>query len=286
MRSIYFEEHETRLRHIKDSFENMKVLKNSLADSRREYRIFADSINLDFFVIDDCIQQYEKHLLVSCYTFAEQATKNLIYFLVGKDSHENFYINNFINNKLPVDRFSPGAKTTEIEKILKELNPEFQFIIQNHENFEKYNEMVISRHKYAHANNYVFDFNQFEEVIPVLEYLDFEFTLLSMGNGEREAFKRNIDEIKTLATKVYNHMKNKNLKDVDCRYPKINDLVESCKKMNDNHMDKINKLSLFEDYKNEIIKIISIEYENILDLDEQKKIELLDYIKNLYGFCI
>ncbi|MDE8171997.1 hypothetical protein PT226_04930 [Erysipelothrix rhusiopathiae] len=84
--------------------------------------------------------------------------------------------------KLPQDQFSPRVNFLSFKKNLKELDQDFEFILSaNHHNVKIYDELVVSRHKYAHANKYAFDESRFEPAIQVVDYLRWECTFICGG---------------------------------------------------------------------------------------------------------
>lgn len=251
-------DNEKKLEEIQDDYHNICLLQNSLSDHRRKYRRFSEEIELDFSVLDECIKRYQNSLLISCYTFSEQITKNVIYELIEKDNNNNIYLNNFLNNKINPDKFSPNVKSTELLKIIRELDNEFNFILSNHKDFNKYDDMVRCRHLYAHANNYSFQFEQFETVIDILEYINFEFTLLTRDPDLR--------------------------KDISLQYKKLKDLTKSIGK---SHTETIHNPKLVE-CKNVIEDFINkIESTNmtikILDevLDCSNQLLIMDFSNEL-----
>lgn len=81
---------------IEMNLNNVKLLKNSIADHASEYRKFSRDINVDFRVLGDCIESYERALLIGVYTYAEQLVKNFYYELLEKDRTQCISINQFV----------------------------------------------------------------------------------------------------------------------------------------------------------------------------------------------
>lgn len=155
-------------------------IKDSISDETAEYRLFANARGMDYDILRDCCDSYEKTLLIDVYTYSEQLFKNFYYHLVEKDRSENKYINNFINKKLDSQHFSPNVEYATIEKNIRdELIPSFKFIIKNErEEIRKYNDLVSTRHKYAHRGIYSFGLMNYSDVIAVEEYLTAEVSII------------------------------------------------------------------------------------------------------------
>lgn len=201
---IYDLETEDRIAELLSNYQYVVNIRNSLSDNRSKYRDFAKSINLDFQSLQACCDTFERNLLIDIYTFAEQLFKNFYYQLVEKDRSENEYINTFINEKLKPDRFSPNVKYEEIEKnISKELVGEFRFIINvNREEIKSYNELIRSRHAYAHRGRYSFE-NEFMDVINVERYLCNELCMIIVeGKTFRINYQKEIFQLVSLSKEL------------------------------------------------------------------------------------
>ena len=102
--------------------------------------------------------------------------KNTVYHCLEFKNNSNDYVNKFILKKLNPEKFSPNPQFKCFEEELKSLNSDFKFILNN--NFSKiksYDNMIKSRHQYAHANVYPVDIrNSEEDLLEVLEYLTWE----------------------------------------------------------------------------------------------------------------
>lgn len=156
-----------RLQDIRLQYISICEIKDSVADNRREYREFASSLNINKESLFRCCDEFERSLLINCYTFIEQFFKSCVYFLLQKDLHENKYINRLINKKLPASKYSPNVKLEELEKQIEEFfEIEFKFILKPKlEALEKYKDLVNSRHIYAHKGLFNFNFENFEGAI-------------------------------------------------------------------------------------------------------------------------
>jgi len=195
---IYAFDSRDRLKDIKLHYDQVKELRNSFSEKRSKYRTVANILKFNFRSLERSYKEFEKSLLINCYTFMEQLIKSYIYHLLEKGTNENSYINNFIENKINSDKFSPNVKLETIKKILTEelgVRLEFLIVIENSK-IEKYDELIKSRHKYAHSGNYYFDFYNFKEVIEVIEYLRFEIYSDIECKGEYKKFKILITKIR------------------------------------------------------------------------------------------
>ena len=67
------------------ALQNVELIKNSFADHTAEYRKFSREVNVEFSALSDCIDAYERALLIGVYTYAEQLVKNFYYELLEKD---------------------------------------------------------------------------------------------------------------------------------------------------------------------------------------------------------
>lgn len=182
---IYDLDIDDRTAELLNNYTYVANIRNSLSDNRGEYRKFAKRIDLDFQSLQACCDTFERNLLIDIYTFAEQLFKNFYYQLVEKDRSENIYINTFINKKLNPDKFSPNVRYEEIEKsISKELVSDFKFVINvNRDEIKSYNELIRSRHAYAHRGRYNFK-NDFMDVINVERYLCNELWMIIVKGKE------------------------------------------------------------------------------------------------------
>ena len=61
---IYDFDVEDEIQKIEDNLRNVELIKNSFADNTLEYRKLSLNIDLDFSVLSDCIESYERALLM------------------------------------------------------------------------------------------------------------------------------------------------------------------------------------------------------------------------------
>ena len=165
---------------IENTLQNVEALKNSLADNASEYRRFSQTINLDFRVLSDCIESYERTLLIGVYTYAEQLVKNFYYELLEKDRSQRVYTNTFINKKLDVEKFSPNVMYNILEKNIRdELVSGFHFIIKkDRDEISKYDDIVKDRHRYAHRGIYQSNYESYWDVINAEKYITIELKMI------------------------------------------------------------------------------------------------------------
>ncbi len=196
---------DVRFEALLDIYSQVKKIKNSRAEDIAQYRILAENTELDLPTILNCCDNYERSLLIECYTFAEQLFKNFYYELLDFERNNNKYLRLFIQRKIPRDKFSPDVFFANIEgSIRSHILHGFKFILkdQNHE-IKVYDEMIKSRHRYAHSGVYDFDFNNFEDVVKVLDYIRFELELITnkWNNANRDEFGKDIKDLVRLLNK-------------------------------------------------------------------------------------
>lgn len=175
---IYEIDEKETFEHLKIQHDQVETLFTLRAEQRKILRETCSSIlNIEYGILDNCINSFEYSLLISCYTFSEQLLKNSIYQLLTKDSNDNGHVDTFINKKLDSNKFSPSPKYCELKKELNSFQKFDFYISQYNPIIKSYDEMITSRHSYAHANSYKYNFESFPDVIRALEYLMFEYNL-------------------------------------------------------------------------------------------------------------
>lgn len=181
---IYDFDIEDEMQKIEMTLQNVEAIRNSLADHTAKFRRFSQRINLDFRVLSDCIEAYERTLLIGVYTYAEQLAKNFYYELLEKDRTQRIYTNNFINKKLDVEKFSPNVMYSILEKSIRdELFPEFRFIIKkDREEITKYDDIIKDRHRYAHRGIYQSNCEPYRDVINAEKFITIELAMI-VTNG-------------------------------------------------------------------------------------------------------
>lgn len=187
--TFYGFDSDSALEEIRINYQSIKEIKNKLADHRDKFRGFCNEIDLEKDILFDCIDMYERTLLINCYTYSEQLAKSLIYHLLNKGNNSNIYIERFIDRKINPKRYSPNVLFENLQATVNDVYKEFKFILNDISQIKFYDELIKNRHIYAHKGSYIFDFNKFEEVIDMLEYITFEFKLIENNDFDRSTFK-------------------------------------------------------------------------------------------------
>ncbi|MGL4998228.1 MAG: hypothetical protein ACRC5T_04605 [Cetobacterium sp.] len=270
---IYCFDSEERLKDIKLHYQQVKELKNNYSEKRSKYRKVASILKFDYMSLERSLKEFEYSLLINCYTFMEQLVKNYIYQTLQKGTHENTHINKFINNKINPEKFSPNVKFENMMKILKEeLDIDLNLLISiSKSQKEKYNELVKSRHKYAHSGKYDFDFKVFEEVIDLLEYLRFEMYLSIKKQKDYNELKfiiknyhEKLSKLKDTKLVTQDYLK----KIVENFRKDINKAIRLCKIL------ELDKIELLKKIPEELQKVKTIDLRNF----EKSKIILLSLL--------
>lgn len=191
---------------IEMNLRNVKILKNSFADNTSEYRKLSKNINLDFRVLSDCIESYERALLIGVYTYAEQLVKNFYYQLLEKDGTHSVSINKFVEAKLDIEKFSPNVKYSDLENsIKKELVPDFQFLLKkDRDEIAKYNDIIKDRHRYAHRGIYQSSIDQYSDVINAEKFITIELAMIVVeGVKYRIQYQNDWKDIISLSKECY-----------------------------------------------------------------------------------
>lgn len=263
---IYDFDVEEEISKVETNLRNVEILKNSIADHTIEYRKLSQEINVDFSVVRDCIDSYERDLLIGVYTYAEQLVKNFYYELLERSQTDNEFINNFIDKKLDIEKFSPNVKYELLESNIKnELFPEFQFIIRKDRvEISNYDEIIKERHKYAHKGTYQLSFEQYNDVIYAERYITKELEMVvAEGKNYRVQYQNDWKEIIKLSNKchgLYKQFKAKKhpiLKKELVSKTKL--LRDKCKTFYNKYSFYINKSLLLEDVNNQMQRIKAID---------------------------
>ncbi len=209
------------LNKIKENHLSIKEIRESLIDQRVKYREFAQIIGLDELTLTLFIPKIEETLLIQIYTLSEQLTKNFYYHLLGSNC---VHVDNFVKSKIPDSKFSPNVNFKEIQKAIKQdLISDFRFMLSDSNDIVKsYNNLVDTRHRYAHKGEYTFEFDKFIDCIKVVEYILFEYKMyIDFGHNlmiqsEFNVLKMNIENIyKKIKNLDYNNDKQlKKVKDI------------------------------------------------------------------------
>lgn len=278
---IYDFDVEDEIQKIEDNLRNVELIKNSFADNTLEYRKLSLNIDLDFSVLSDCIESYERALLIGVYTYAEQLVKNFYYELLEKDTAQNIYTRNFVNKKLDTERFSPNVKYEILESsIKKELCSDFKFMIKrNREEILKYDELIKDRHRYAHRGVYRSSFEQYRDVINAEKYITMELLMIvNHGIDYRIHYQNSWGEIGIQLKNCYclykqfNANKNKELKKKLIEQIKL--LRSKSRKFYNKYSEYIAGSKLFDELNTQFIRV------NTIDLRFTESISIIDDLDN------
>ena len=108
---------------------------------------------------------------------------------------------------------------------------------------------------------YQFGFEEFEKVIVVLKYINFEFELFIENRSEREALKSNLKELKKISKKI-SDVRTKTIK---------NPLLKKLRNDSKNFLEKYNyieDLEIFSEILEKLKLISKIDFRNKKSIDE------------------
>lgn len=195
---IYQFDEEESLESLKQNFEKIERLNNSISDSTLKYRDFFNDLGIGFSIVKEIVTKAENSLLIECYTFSERLLKNTVYQCLNFDGSENEHINYFMRNKINPVKFSPNVTFQEFEKELSSLSGgEFKFVLSKSNSSVKiYDEMVKSRHRYAHANEYPIKYQDYRDSIYILEYLTCECNLFLTYLADHGSLQMDFKELR------------------------------------------------------------------------------------------
>lgn len=278
---IYDFDVDDEIQKIEDNLRNVELIKYSFADNTSEYRKFSRDINLDFSVLSDCIESYERALLIDVYTYAEQLVKNFYYELLEKDTAQNIYARNFVNKKLDAERFSPNVNYEYLESNIKnELCSEFKFMIKkNREEILKYDDLIKDRHRYAHRGVYQSSFEQYRDVIKAEKYITMELVMIvNHGIDYRIDYQNRWEEIGAQLKKccgLYKEFKvNKNKELKRNLIEQIKLLRSKSRKFYSKYSEYIAGCILFDELRTQFIRV------NTMDLRFTESFSIIDDLYN------
>lgn len=221
---------EERLSELEKSCHYVEIIKNRFSDCRSDFRDFAREKDIEFSALEACCKGFERNLLIDVYTYSEQLVKNLYYaLLLNRDESNNVYIQNFINKKLPQKRFSPNVNYSTLEKsIHDDLIPHFKFTIsEQRDQVKSYNELVESRHTYAHRGEFGFS-NNYKEVIDVERFITKEVEMIVGYSVEyRIEYQRQTNKLCTEVNRIVGLVKHYK----DSPHPKLKRKIRDNAKM-------------------------------------------------------
>lgn len=256
---------------------NVELVKNSFADHTAEYRNFSREIDLEFSALSDCIDAFERALLIGVYTYAEQLVKNFYYELLEKDRAENLYTRNFINKKLDVERFSPNVSYINLENSIKnELCNNFKFIIsRSRDEISKYDDLIRNRHRYAHRGVFQSSVEQYRDVINAEKYITVELTMIvTHGVEYRIRYQNDWSEIgsilKSCCGLIDQFKNNKNTGLKRNLIDKIKTLRNASRKFMNKYSSEIENCVLLEEVRIQLFRV------NVIDLRSRETFSVIE----------
>ena len=256
---------------------NVELVKNSFADHTAEYRNFSREIDLEFSALSDCIDAFERALLIGVYTYAEQLVKNFYYELLEKDRAENLYTRNFINKKLDVERFSPNVSYINLENSIKnELCNNFRFIIsRSRDEISKYDDLIRNRHRYAHRGVFQSSVEQYRDVINAEKYITVELTMIvTHGVEYRIRYQNDWSEIgsilKSCCGLIDQFKNNKNTSFKRNLIDKIKTLRNASRKFMNKYSSEIENCVLLEEVRIQLLRV------NVIDLRSRETFSVIE----------
>lgn len=269
---------------IKLNYENLKKIKNSLSDSRDEYRKLFDGNKLDLSLkdIERLIEDSEKALLIDCYTYSEKLLKYTIYHSVDFRKSKNEYINKFLELKINPKKFSPVSKFDYFQQDIKNLVSikGYRFFMNKGcMKIEKYDEMIDSRHRYAHDNRYPMKFKDYENCIDVLEYLTWECNeFITDPKKHHKLINEFIDIIGGVERlkKINHNLPLRNIEQGKTKDINIKDFRNDVRKFLSKYKDELEEISLVKDIIDGLDRIQSLN----LNKDDSKTLK--NHCLNVY----
>lgn len=257
---------------LEENYEFVISINHSLADKRSEYREFSENIDLDFDALDNCCKSFENTILIGMYTFSEQLIKNFFYKMIGFETYTNESLNRFVESKVPKERFSPSPKYFDIENtIKKQLFKDFKYILsKDRTEITMYNEMVNSRHRYAHKGHYAFNVNNFYDILKIQKYIYFELKMLVIHDFEyRLKFQSSYFDIKNSVFTLSKVDQSK----IKFKSEELRQIRSKCLSFFNKYNSLLADIEMLQEI-NEKIRLVSI-------INLNKKIEALTIIKDL-----
>lgn len=271
---------------IRENLQTLKLISNGLSDNRSIFLDFAKGLSIEMSKFRKYIEKSEATLVIDCYTYAERLLKNTLYEVLEFEKNENLYVNKFLQKKISRKKFSPNVKFESFSNELSSYNVEFKFIIGKSFRIVKiYDEMIESRHKYAHANSIPQGLEATEDVLVFLEYLAWECNryieyynepnniqidligLVKLSNIVVEYYRKNTETISEL-----DHIS-------DSKYPGFEELSLKCKDFSKKYYTEIDSIAIFKDFANKVKYLSSIKLENCISIEYgEVLIELADII--------
>lgn len=232
---------------------------------------------MEFSALSDCIDAFERALLIGVYTYAEQLVKNFYYELLEKDRAENLYTRNFINKKLDVERFSPNVSYINLENSIKnELCNNFRFIIsRSRDEISKYDDLIRNRHRYAHRGVFQSSVEQYRDVINAEKYITVELTMIvTHGVEYRIRYQNDWSEIgsilKSCCGLIDQFKNNKNTSLKRNLIDKIKTLRNASRKFMNKYSSEIENCVLLEEVRIQLLRV------NVIDLRSRETFSVIE----------
>ncbi len=272
---------------IRENLKTLNLISNGLSENRSLFLEFSKGLSIEMSKFRKYIEKGEATLVIDCYTYAERLLKNTIYEVLEFEKNDNSYINEFLGIKINRKKFSPNVKFEKFSNELSLYNKEFKFVIgKNHRRVKIYNEMVDSRHKYAHANRIPQGLEATEDVIIFLEYLAWECNRYIEYYKVTNKIQNDLIELVQYVEKVSDFCTKNNIVNTESasnlEYPGFKQLLLKCKEFSKKYYSELDSVDIFKDFANKVNFLSSIEIENYSCVEfEEVVLELLDIIKQL-----
>lgn len=271
---------------IRENLQTLKLISNGLSDNRSIFLDFAKGLSIEMSKFRKYIEKSEATLVIDCYTYAERLLKNTLYEVLEFEKNENLYVNKFLQKKISRKKFSPNVKFESFSNELSSYNVEFKFIIGKSFRIVKiYDEMIESRHKYAHANSIPQGLEATEDVLVFLEYLAWECNRYIEYYNESNNIQIDLIGLVKSSNKVVEYYR-KNTETIsklnyisDSKYRGFEELSLKCKDFSKKYYTELDSIAIFKDFANKVKYLSSIKLENCTSIEyEEVLIELADII--------
>lgn len=172
--SLYDFDSEQWLSKIDKQLVQVLDVNNTISDKRESYRKLANIIGINEHSLIESCRNFEKSLLINCYTFMEQLVKNIIYSLLEESCQNNENLECFVISKMNPKTFSPAITFNDIKSLLqRDFGITLEIVFSKKEVLIDYDKMVQARHDYAHKGAYFL-------TLDFLRELSLSYTLLIM----------------------------------------------------------------------------------------------------------
>ncbi|WP_455060832.1 hypothetical protein [Parvimonas micra] len=275
---------------IRENLQTLKLISNGLSDKRSIFLDFAKGLSIEMSKFRKYIEKGEATLVIDCYTYAERLLKNTLYEVLEFEKNENLYVNKFLQKKISRKKFSPNVKFESFSNELSSYNVEFKFIIgKNYRIVKIYDEMVESRHKYAHANSIPQGLEATEDVLVFLEYLAWECNRYIEYYNEPNNIQIDLIGLVKSSNKVVEYC-GKNIETIselnyisDSKYPGFEELSLNCKDFSKKYYTELDSIAIFKDFVNKVKYLSSIKLENCTSIEYEEVLAELAAIIHTLG---